>query len=135
MHSLFLPAGLLIATGPQLRHTCTRTEIQYTHTHKCVSTCVHTPTHDQTHTHIFTQKHTTSTSQTPPHNKQLPASTSAALGAAFVSPCRFIIRGWQSSCVAIVISTRPCCNWQLGTLSNPHRRLIKYANASWGRSG
>lgn len=53
---------------------------------------------------------------TPPHNKQLPASTSAALGAAFVSPRRFIIRGWHSCCAAVVVvsTTGPRRNRQLG---------------------
>lgn len=125
MNALTLPLSWAL-------HSHGATALTHTHTHTTGRNTVRTPTHPHAHPHTRTKilymclhTHTESYSRkgapplprkTPPHNKQLPASTSAALGAAFVSPRRFIIRGWHSCCAAVVVvsTTGPRRNRQLG---------------------
>lgn len=65
MHSHFLPAGFLIATGPQHWHTYSQTEMHTVHTCRNMQVCFLTPTHNNTQTkahHIYLTN--TSTQQT-----------------------------------------------------------------------
>jgi len=106
-------------------HACRQIYSIHTHALICKYTCSHNHTHNWKHTHIHT--HTTSTQQT------ASSVNICSSGGCFCFPLLFHHQGLavRLCCYCCHFNHRPCCNWQLGTKSNPHKRLIKYANASW----
>ena len=129
-------------------HSHRATALTHMHTDR-YSTHTHTRTHNIAQVHVFKHPHTQSNSYSHTKARHLyltntstqqtaPSVNICSSGGCFCFPLSFHHQGLAVKlwCYCCYFNHRPrCCNWQLATLSNPQQSLIKYADASWGRSG